>query len=60
MDWLNPYLLLVLPVAAGLVWWSGAKSLHPMSPRRRRALLVVRSLLVALMLIAIAGPAWEE
>ncbi|MHC4502750.1 MAG: VWA domain-containing protein, partial [Planctomycetota bacterium] len=60
MDWLNPYLVLVLPVAAGLVWWSGAKSLHPMSPGRRRALLVVRSLLVALMLLALAGPAWEE
>ncbi|MHC4202062.1 MAG: vWA domain-containing protein, partial [Planctomycetota bacterium] len=36
MDWLNPYLVLLLPVAAGLV------------------------LLVALMLLALAGPAWEE
>lgn len=60
MDWLNPYLLLVVPLAAALVWWSGAKSLHPMSPRRRRALLVVRSLAVALVLLALAGPAWEE
>jgi uncharacterized membrane protein len=60
MDWLNPILLLMLPPLAGFIWWTGARSLHPMSPRRRRALLAVRTALIAVCVLALAGPAWEE
>ena len=57
MDWANPWVLaLALPVAA-FIWWAGQRSFHPMSPRRRRVLLIVRSACVALALLALAGPA---
>ncbi len=57
MDWLHPYaLLLFLPAIALLAWFDGG-TLHPMGPRRRRALLAVRALLVLLVLLAIASPA---
>lgn len=57
MDWLHPQVLfLALPTLALLLWWD-AKSTHPMGPRRRRLLLVVRSLLVLVTLLVIASPA---
>lgn len=57
MDWANPWILLVAPPLAAFLWWAERRSLHPMSPRRRRALLAVRSACAALALLALAGPA---
>lgn len=60
MDWLFPQVLfLTLPALAMLVWFD-ARTSHPMSLPRRRALLVIRSLLVILALLAIASPARIE
>jgi uncharacterized membrane protein len=60
MDWQNPLLMLLTMPALLALWWFQRASLHPMSQKRRRALLVVRALLVALMLVAIARPAWQQ
>jgi uncharacterized membrane protein len=57
VDWANPWVLALAPPLAAFIWWAGRRSLHPMSPRRRRLLLVVRSTCVALALLALAGPA---
>jgi len=60
MDWVQPYYLAItLPVIL-LLWWFHRRSLRPMSRGRRRALLGVRSALVVITLLALAGPAWEE
>ncbi len=59
MDWANPYLLLWILPAAGLLWLTTRGSLHPMSAQRRRALLVVRAFCILLVLLALAAPAWE-
>jgi hypothetical protein len=57
MDWLHPNaLFLILPALALLVWFD-VRSNHPMSPQRRRLLLVLRALLVILALLALASPA---
>lgn len=57
MDWESPYLLLlILPAVAFLLWVEG-RSAHPMSPERKRVLLIVRALGVLLALAALAGPA---
>ncbi len=57
MDWLSPkILLLILPLVALLIAFDG-RSTHPMGFSRRRALLIVRSLLVLLALAAFASPA---
>ena len=58
MDWETPYLLLLILPALGLLFFFDARTSHPMSMGRRRALLVVRSLLVACVLVALASPAW--
>jgi uncharacterized membrane protein len=47
---------LFLPAFA-LVWWMHRISTRQLSPRRSRALLIVRGLLLAVILVAIAGPA---
>ncbi|MHC5054963.1 MAG: VWA domain-containing protein [Planctomycetota bacterium] len=57
MDWANPWVLVLALPASAFIWWAGRRSLHPMSPRRRRALLIVRCACVALALLALAGPA---
>ena len=57
MDWANPLVLLLAPPLAAFVWWAQRRSLHPMSPRRRVALLIVRLGVVLLVLLALAGPA---
>jgi Ca-activated chloride channel family protein len=57
MDWLHPFALLLLLPALGLLAWFDARSTHPMGSSRRRLLLVARSLLVLLALLAIASPA---
>ena len=59
MDWANPLVLLWILPAAALLFWAQRRSLHPMPPGRRRALLVVRILCVLLVLLALAAPAWE-
>jgi uncharacterized membrane protein len=60
MDWLHPFnILLIVPALLGL-WWFQRRSLHPMPAGRRRALLVVRGLLVALLLIGLMQPAWRR
>lgn len=58
MDWNSPYLLLLIVPALGLLFLFDAKTTHPMPMGRRRALLIIRSLLVACVLIALASPAW--
>lgn len=60
MDWTHPYLLLLIPPAAVSLWWLQRRSLRSMTAARRRALLAVRTALVALLLIALAGPAWNR
>ncbi|MDP6115850.1 MAG: VWA domain-containing protein [Planctomycetota bacterium] len=58
MDWAQPHILLLLLLVLPLLWWLQQRSLHPMSPRRRRALWMVRSVLTVLLLLGLAGPAW--
>lgn len=60
MDWLYPQVLFLLLPAIGLLFWFDARSTHPMSLRRRRSLLVVRSVLLILAFLAIASPARIE
>lgn len=57
MDWESPYLLLLAVPAFLALMWIEQRSSHPMSSRRKRMLLVVRSMAVLLVLIALAGPA---
>ena len=57
MDWLYPKILLFAIPAIFLLVWFDARSVHPMSPARRRALLIIRSLCVILGLLCIASPA---
>ena len=57
MDWLHPHLLLWIVPAALFVWAVQRRSMHPMSQRRRRALLWVRCLALFLLLLALAAPA---
>lgn len=57
MDWESPYLLLLAVPAFLALMWIEQRSSHPMSSRRKRMLLVIRSMAVLLVLIALAGPA---
>ena len=57
MDWETPSLLLLAVPALLLLIWIEQRSSHPMPAGRKRALLVVRALLVMLALAALAGPA---
>lgn len=57
MDWLYPKAILLTVLALGLLFAFDARSTHPMGSARRRLLLVVRSLLAILALLAIASPA---
>lgn len=57
MDWLFPKSLLLLFPAMALLIWIEARSVHPMGSGRRRLLLVFRSLLVVLAILALASPA---
>jgi len=60
MDWEHPYLLLLVIPAVLLLFWFDARTTHPMGVLRRRLLLVVRCILVALVLAALASPARVE
>ncbi|MCB1086414.1 MAG: VWA domain-containing protein [Verrucomicrobiae bacterium] len=57
MDWLYPKILLLAIPALVLLFWFDALSTHPMSMRRRRWLLIVRTLLVLIALLCLASPA---
>ncbi len=57
MDWLHPQVLFFALPALAWLFWCDARSTHPMGASRRRLLLVVRSLLVLLALLALASPA---
>jgi len=59
MDWLHLHYILLAPAAMAFVWWTARRSAHPMSPRRRKALVAVRSCVAALAVLALAGPAIE-
>ena len=57
MDWESPlWLLAAFPALAWLLWVERG-SVHPMSPRRKRGLLLTRGLTILLVLLALAGPA---
>ncbi len=57
MDWLYPTVLLLAIPLLGLLFWFDSRSTHPMSMRRRRLLLIVRSLMILIGLICLASPA---
>ena len=57
MDWEYPRLLLMIVPALALLMWFDARTTHPMSSGRRRWLLMVRALMVALAIAALASPA---
>ncbi len=57
MDWYFPKSLFLLFPAIALLIWIEARSVHPMGSGRRRLLLVFRSLLVVLAILALASPA---
>ena len=60
MDWSHPrILLLIVPALAllGVLHW---RSSHPMPVARRHALLGVRAVIVVLVLLALAGPAFDR
>ena len=58
MNWQHPTVLLLILPAIALLLLFDARSTHPMSPLRRRILLVVRAICVMLVLVALASPAW--
>ncbi len=48
--------LWLLPPALGFLWWAQHRTLQVLPTSRRRALLAVRAVLVALVLLALCGP----
>ncbi|MEM1293895.1 MAG: VWA domain-containing protein, partial [Verrucomicrobiota bacterium] len=58
MDWQHPYLLLIIPIALAFLTFVDSRSSHPMSPLRHRLLLISRSILVILVTLSLANPAW--
>lgn len=59
-DWAQPLLIAMFVPVAVLVWWLHRVTVRPLSLGRNRALLVVRSLLLLIVLVALAGPAIER
>ena len=57
MDWESPRLLLLAVPLLALLLWIENKSAHPMEGARKKALLLVRAVLLLLALLALAGPA---
>jgi len=57
LDWQSPWILTLALPALGWLLWAQARSVQSLAPGRRRALLIVRSLLVLLAVIALASPA---
>ena len=60
MDWVYPLIILLVIPAGALLWWFNRQSVRSLSPARAKLLLVVRTLLVLLVLLAIAGPALQK
>ncbi|MEM7010033.1 MAG: VWA domain-containing protein [Verrucomicrobiota bacterium] len=58
MVWQYPYVLLFAIFAIVALFLIDTRSSHPMSPTRRRWLLIIRSLGVILIVAALASPAW--
>ena len=50
-----PFILIAIPLVIPLLWWFQRNSVHPMGTQRRIGLLIVRTIGVALALIALAG-----
>ncbi|MBL4844140.1 MAG: VWA domain-containing protein [Planctomycetes bacterium] len=59
MTWERPELLGLIPVAAALILLAARRSQHPMSPRRRAWLCVLRIALFSLAAAALAEPTTE-
>ncbi|MCB1224873.1 MAG: VWA domain-containing protein, partial [Verrucomicrobiales bacterium] len=59
MDWQAPLWLPLGPVLVLLLVWVDQKSVHAMPVRRRKLLLLVRSLAVLAVVAALAGPVVE-
>ena len=60
MDWVQPYLLLLILPIAVLLWVFDYTSMRPLSPARKKTLLVTRGLLVLIALLSLAAPAWNR
>lgn len=58
-DWAYPTLLALFIPAFALVWWLHRVSTRQLSLRRGRSLLAVRGALLAVVLVALAGPALD-
>ncbi|MCS6777196.1 MAG: VWA domain-containing protein [Chloroherpetonaceae bacterium] len=52
-----PFLLL-LPVLGFFCWWAQRRTFQDLSPARRRAALILRLAVVALLVLALAGARW--
>jgi len=57
MDWLYPNALLMILPGLAMLFWFDRKSTHPMPAGRRRSLVILRSLLLILAVVALASPA---
>ncbi len=60
MSFEHPALLLLIVPAVLLVMWAAKRSVHPMSPERKKLLLIVRSALLSLLILALAMPSVDE
>ncbi len=60
MSWVQPWVLVAFLPAAAALWWFAVRSLRPLAPWRRIALLVVRTVLVTFALLALAAPGWHQ
>lgn len=56
MDLLAPWWLLLSPLAIAVVLWAAWRSTHPMGPARRRASMLLRSLLLLVVGLILAQP----
>ncbi len=54
MRFVNPIWLLLLPILWGALWWSG-KLLLGMTPARKKFVMVLRAIVIALLVFALAG-----
>ncbi len=54
MRFVNPIWLLLLPILWGALWWSG-KLLLGMTPARKKFVMVLRAIVIAFLVFALAG-----